>query len=667
MKKLLFTIMAIAMGWVTSQFVFAQDAPDIDDSILRPADVFELEYASNPQISPDGSRIIYSRNHFDIMTDGRKSDLWLIDEHGHHMPLITGGNILSAQWSPSGDRIMYVTMNDGKSQIHCHWVQDDRSAPLSRLTESPGGMTWSPDGTQIAFFMRVPAKPEPFATLPAKPEGAEWADPPTMITRLRYRADGAGFLRDGFTQLFVMSADGGTPRQITSGDFNHGGSICWLPDGQSIILSANRHENSDFQPVNSELYRVDLASREITQLTTRDGPDASPAMSDDGLHLAFTGYDDQKLGSQNADLYVMSPDGSNRRVLASIDRGIGSPMWSQYHNGFLFTYTDQGNSKLAVAKLDGTIERMADNLGSNATGRPYTRGGGFSVAENGTVAFCITTPQHPGDLARRMSGGPVERLTDLNKDLLGHKTLGEVREMRFTSSFDDREVQSWVILPPNYDENEKYPMILEIHGGPFSAYGDVFTAELQLMAAAGYVVLYVNPRGSTSYGQEFANQIHHNYPGQDYDDLMSGVDRLIEDGIVDEDQLYVTGGSGGGVLTAWIVGNTNRFNAAVVAKPVINWYSFALTSDGYNYFYQYWFPGYPWEHTEQYMKRSPISLVGNVETPTMLLTGEEDYRTPMSESEQFYQALQLRGIDSALVRIPGASHGIAARPSHLCA
>jgi dipeptidyl aminopeptidase/acylaminoacyl peptidase len=258
-------------------------------------------------------------------------------------------------------------------------------------------------------------------------------------------------------------------------------------------------------------------------------------------------------------------------------------------------------------------------------------------------------------------------LVDLNQDLFAQRKLGTVKEIRFASSADKREIQGWYITPPDFEPGKKYPMILEIHGGPYANYGPRFSGELQLYAAAGYVVLYINPRGSTSYGEDFANLIQHNYPGEDYDDLMSGVDALIAKGIVDEQNLFVTGGSGGGVLTSWIVGKTDRFRAAVVAKPVINWYSFALTADMYNYFYKYWFPGLPWEHTEQYMKRSPISLVGNVKTPTMLLTGEQDFRTPISESEQYYQALKLRKIDTALVRIPGASHGIGARPSHLIA
>lgn len=210
-------------------------------------------------------------------------------------------------------------------------------------------------------------------------------------------------------------------------------------------------------------------------------------------------------------------------------------------------------------------------------------------------------------------------------------------------------------------------MILEIHGGPFANYGPRFAAQMQLYAAAGYVVFYANPRGSTSYGPEFGNLIHHAYPGHDYDDLMSGVDAVIAKGYIDADSLFVTGGSGGGVLTSWIIGKTGRFRAAVVSKPVINWFSFVLTADIYAFFNRYWFPGPPWEHAEHHLKRSPISLAGKITTPTMIITGEVDHRTPISESEQLYQALKLRKIDTALVRIPGASHDIAARPSHLIA
>jgi acylaminoacyl-peptidase len=289
------------------------------------------------------------------------------------------------------------------------------------------------------------------------------------------------------------------------------------------------------------------------------------------------------------------------------------------------------------------------------------------VSDAGRVAFTQTSPDHPADVAVAAAGQATQRLTRLNDDLFGTKTLGAVEEIWYQSSFDKKRVQGWIVKPPGFDPSKKYPLVLEIHGGPFANYGVRYASEIQLYAAAGYVVLYTNPRGSTSYGEEFGNLIHHDYPNHDYDDLMSGVDAVIAKGYVDPSSLFVTGGSGGGVLTAWIVGHTKRFRAAVVQKPVINWYSFVLTSDDDATYYRYWFPGFPWENLDQYVKRSPITYVGNVTTPTMLVTGEVDYRTPSSEAEQFYEALKLQKVPTAMVRFPDASHDISAKPSNMMA
>jgi acylaminoacyl-peptidase len=363
----------------------------------------------------------------------------------------------------------------------------------------------------------------------------------------------------------------------------------------------------------------------------------------------------------------MDIDGKNSRVVTSaFDRDVDDPRWANDSRTLYFTYDEHGVRKLGLTSLDGKVRTVAEGLGGTDLGRPYTSGG-FSVARNGRAAFVHNTPGRPADVATATGSGGARVLTALNDDLLGNKTLGAVRELNWKSSKDQRPIQGWVITPPDFDPAKKYPLILEIHGGPFAAYGPNYTSELQLFAAAGYVVLYANPRGSTSYGAEFGNLIHHAYPGNDYDDLMSGVDALIAEGNVDTDNLFVTGGSGGGVLTAWIVGKTDRFRAAVVAKPVINWSSFVLTADFSPFFYRYWFGAQPWEQPQEYWRRSPLSLVGNVKTPTMLLTGEADYRTPIGESEQYYQALKLRKIDTMMVRIPEASHGMTSRPSNLIA
>ena len=337
--------------------------------------------------------------------------------------------------------------------------------------------------------------------------------------------------------------------------------------------------------------------------------------------------------------------------------------WDTDGEGIYFTYDDKGVGQLARTDLDGDYQQLTDRVGGLSYGRPYG-GGDFSVAGDDQVLYTLSNPLRPADLAW-WDDGDSQQVTQLNEDALGHKQLAQVEEITYKSSVDGRDLQGWIAYPPNFDKDKDYPLILEIHGGPHTNYGPRFSAEVQLYAAAGYVVLYTNPRGSTSYGDDFANEIHQNYPSHDYDDLMDGVDAVIDKGFIDEDQLYVTGGSGGGVLTAWIVGHTDRFRAAVVAKPVINWYSFVLTADMYNYFYQYWFPGLPWENLEHYMKHSPISYVGNVTTPTMLLTGEQDYRTPMSETEQYYQALKLAGVETAMVRIQNSGHSIYARPSNL--
>jgi acylaminoacyl-peptidase len=650
-----------------SAAVQAQD----NASHFNAADIFELEFAADPQISPDGSRIVYARSFMDIMTDRRRSNLWIIDYDGsNHRPLASGNNNYSSpRWSPDAGRLLYTADADGSTQLYIRWMDTGQTGKITNLQFSPGDLSWSPDGRWIAFSMFVPEQATPFAQMPPKPSGAEWAEPATVIEKVIYRADGAGFLPDGYTQLFVLPADGGTPRQVTSGPYNHGGGLEWAPDGQSLIFSANRRSDWEYDTNNSEIYEVSLADGSVSVLTDRYGPDQRPAVSPDGSQIAYLGYDDRAQGYQVTRLYVMNRDGgASRLVTGDFDRDVQNPVWSTDGRGIYFQYDDEGNTKLAYVSTGGEVRTFTGNVGGLSLGRPYG-GGMFSVSENGRFAFTHTRPDHPADVAVAQVGSTTaDRLTNLNADLFGHKELGHVEEIWYESSYDGRRIQGWIVKPPRFDPQTKYPLILEIHGGPFANYGDRFAAEIQLYAAAGYVVLYTNPRGSTSYGEEFGNLIHHAYPSQDYDDLMSGVDAVIDLGYIDESNLFVTGGSGGGVLSSWIVGHTDRFAAAVVQKPVINWYSFVLTSDFYPRFAKYWFPGMPWDNLEHYMSRSPLSYVGNVTTPTMLLTGEADHRTPMSESEQFYQGLKLaRKTDAALVRIPDAPHGIANRPSNLIA
>jgi acylaminoacyl-peptidase len=538
-----------------------------------------------------------------------------------------------------------------------------QTALLSNLENSPRGLSWSPDGKYIAFSTVVKGEGITLATPPAKPEGADWAPGVTVIDQLNYRSDGRGYLDAGYTHVFVLPADGGTPRQITSGDYNHSGSLSWSPDGEEIVISANRNEDWQYRERNSDLWSVKLASGEMSQLTNRDGPDFAPAFSPDGSRIAYLGYDDERMGYHNTQVNILDVNSGEVSVLTDdLDRSVDSLDWAGSSSQLLISYDDFGKRNLASLDMEGNVSPLLSDIGSVRISLPYTSGS-YSVADNGAYAYSAGDAQRPADVAIGRNGSS-NKLTDLNADLLDHKTLGEVRAISWRSSVGDHDVHGWLVTPPDFDTHEDYPLLLEIHGGPFLAYGPYFSPEVQLYAAAGYVVLYTNPRGSTSYGYEFANEIHHNYPSQDYDDLMSGVDAVIDMGFIDEEQLFVTGGSGGGVLTAWIVGNTDRFTAAAVVKPVINWISHALYTDIPERVTRYWFEDMPWEDFDAYWQRSPLSLVGKVTTPTLLLTGEADHRTPIAESEQYYQALKLRQVDTAMVRVPEASHGIAGRPSH---
>jgi dipeptidyl aminopeptidase/acylaminoacyl peptidase len=638
--------------------------------VFEAQDIFNLQWVEDPQIRPDGRAIAYVRMSYDIMTDRPRSTLWLMDvETGLQTPIAAGaGSHLSPRWSPDGKRLAYVSSSEGgHSQLFVRWMQTGEAARITDLTQAPSALSWSADGRSIAFMMLVPEEKPKLGSAPEKPQGATWAEPLTVITDVVYRADGEGYLTPGYTHAFVVSADGGSPRQLTYGPYNESGPISWTSDGRYLLLSGNHNENWRLDSVSSQIFRVSVADATATVLVNRAGPFHEPKVAPDGSKIAYLGFDDRQLGYQNVRVYVMDRDGNNSRSLTDdLDRTVDSLEWAADSRSLYIRYTDKAVTKVARLALNGRLEPVATGLVGGELDRPYT-GGQFSVAANGAVAFTSGDPTHPAELAIARAGH-VRQLTNSNEELFTQKKLAEVKPLAVSSSFDKRPIDAWMVLPPSFAPGRHYPLILEIHGGPFASYGPTFSTDDQLYAAAGYIVVYANPRGSTSYGEEFANLIHHDYPDHDYDDLMSVVDAGIAAGSVDPDELFVTGGSGGGVLTAWIVGKTHRFRAAAAQKPVINWASFSLTTDIVTFVPKYWFGKLPWEDSQAYWQRSPLSLVGNVTTPTLVVVGDQDFRTPVSDSEQYYEALQLRGIPTALVKVPGASHGgLAARPSQSAA
>lgn len=643
---------------------------------LAVSDIFEMEIATDPQISPDGEKIIYVRQFSDTMTDKRYSNLWIINFDGNNnRPLTTGNfNDSSPRWSSDGTRIIYLSDRSGSPQIFERWMDTGQTAKLTNLQTPPSGISFSPDGKLISFTAIVPAPPVNVGTMPAAPPGAKWAEPATVIDRLIYRFNDIGYLKPGFRHVFVLPSEGGTPRQLSSGNFNHGQGgfgpqdAVWTPDSKYLLVTANRRPDYEYEQFDTEIYELSIADGTMKALTNRRGPDHSPAISPDGKYIAYLGYDDKYQGYQVTELYIMNRDGTNPRVLPKgsyRDRDYSTPRWLPDNTGICVLHDDRGRTQIDFCNLQGEMRLLADDVGAGASA--YSFGASYSVSRNLRLAFTYTDSKVPGDIAAAaIAGKPQIRvITSVNADVLGAKKLGEVEEFWYNSSLDQRKIQGWIIKPPGFVSTKKYPLILEIHGGPFADYGPRFDLEKQLMAARGYVVVYVNPRGSTSYGEEFGNLIHYKYPGDDFYDLNSGVDAAIAKlGNIDTGNLFVTGGSGGGVLTCWVIGHTNRFRAAVTVYPVINWYSFVLTSDIPILVSRYWFPGLPWDNVEHYEKRSLLSVVKNVKTPTMVLTGEEDYRTPISESEQYYTALKLLKIETVLVRVPGEPHGIARRPSH---
>jgi len=615
--------------------------------------LLDWESVAAPQISPDGSQIVYTRRWTDKVNDKFESDVWIMNSDGSKNRFLVKGS--SPEWSPDGKRIAYMAAGQPSgNQIWVKWMDTAEETQLTRLERGASNLAWSPDGKRIAFTMSVPSKPAFTVRLPARPAGAKWIDPPRVIDRLDYRADGQGYRADGFTHIFVIPDTGGTPRQLTEGDYNHGAPE-WTPDSQTIVFSGMRKPDAEYQRGDSEIYSLSVRDGSVKALTDRKGPDQSPAVSPDGRLIAYTGHDMSDDTYTVSKLYLMSIDGSTKKTLTDgFDRSPARPMWAADGSGVYFTTEDKGTDNLYFESINGGAPRQVTQGNQQLQVS--------SMARNGLCPAVLTSPHEPGDVVVFNLKQPSPRkLTAVNDDLLEGRSLGAVEEIWY-DSVGGKKIQGWIVKPPDFDASKKYPLILYIHGGPHGMYGVGFNFEFQNHAAEGYVVLYTNPRGSTGYGQEFGNAINNDYPGKDYDDLMNGVDAVIKKGYIDDRNLFVCGGSGGGVLTAWIVGHTNRFAAAVSMKPVINWYSFVGTTDGSSWYYN--FKKLPWEDPSEHLRRSPITYVGNVTTPTMLIEGELDLRTPIEETEQFYRALKLRKIDTLMVRLPDEYHGFNAAPRH---
>lgn len=618
-------------------------------------DYFEIESVSSPQISPSGDQVIYTRRWINKYEDRSQSDLWTMGPDGkNNRYLMEGSNPV---WSPDGKRIAFVKQGKPRgSQIFVKYIGIEGPATqLTRLDKSPSGIQWSPDGKYISFTMLVPETKNWPVKMPKKPKGANWTPAPRIVENLTYRRDRIGFLEDGYYHIFLVSAEGGTARQITSGNWNQGRSgYSWSKDGKNIFFSSLRIPEAEYEYRESEIYKIQIQSGEISQLTSRKGPDSNPIISPDNKCLVYQGYDWTDDAYINSKFYVMDLDGSNSRLISGdFDKNARILKWAEDNSGVYINTREKGTSNLYFMPLKGKVKQVTSGNHMMTVN---------SISKTGKAVGVFSDPHLPGDVVIFDLKKPVIRkLTFVNEDVLSRVQLGNLEEIWYKST-DNLDIQGWMIKPPDFDPEKKYPLILTIHGGPHGMYGVGFNFRWQYHASRGYVVLYTNPRGSVGYGSEFGNLIKNDYPNKDFDDLMKGVDEIIEMGFIDEKKLFVYGGSGGGVLTSWIVGHTDRFAAASVNYPVIDWISFVGNTDGVSWYRN--FKKFPWEDPSEHLRRSPLMYVGNVKTPTMLMTGVKDLRTPISQTEEFYQALKIQRVPTAMIRFNDEFHGTSSKPSN---
>ncbi len=627
----------------------------------------DIERVSSPQISPDGNHVVFTRAHVDLVHDAWAGLLWEMEADGSRQRQLVKG--WSAQWSPDGTRIAYLADAGGAPQLWVRYMDGEgATVQVTRGERSPEAFRWAPDSRSVAFTMPVADTAIWSIRMPAAPDGAHWTPAPRIVTRLAFRADGDGYLGDDWIQVFVVGAEGGAPRRVTHGNFNVGArsagipapaALDWLPDGKTLVLDGNDAADADRQYHLSSIFAVDVTSGVMHRLTADSGFWHTPIVSPDGKWIAFAGAAAHSGSYHTDDLYVIHPDGGGlRKLTTGFDRNPDAVRWID-NETLLFSAEDRGSINTWTAQV--TARTPAVKAASN--GVHVVALSSVSV-RSGTAVATRTAPQQPAEIVRFSTKKPwdLQPLTHVNDAVMAGLRLGDVDEIEYASS-GDAKVQGWIVKPPGFDPAKKYPLILEVHGGPRAMYNIGFNASFQNFAAAGYLVLFVNPRGSTGYGSAFGNAIDKAYPGVDFDDLMAGVNEAISHGSVDTTRMYIGGCSGGGILSSWAIGHTDRFAAAAVRCPVTDWISMIGVTDVPLYTGDLFAKPF-WEDPVPWLKLSPIMYAGHISTPTLIMTGDLDMRTPMPQSEELYTALKLRGVPTTLLRFAAEYHGTASKPSN---
>jgi len=691
-SRLVFVLVAITLVVVP---VFAQKRN------IAERDLFSFIWIADPQVAPDGSRIAFVRVTVNNRKDGYDTAIWMVPTAGGEPRQLTAGPRDSTpRWAPDGQSICFVRSpeKDGRPdapQLFMLSLQGGEAFQFTSMPRGAGNPQWSPDGKMIAFgnsataeelakareTLPVPAPapatqpmPSPTATPASSPRPSpERESDVRVITRAVYRSNDAGYLDFKHPgHIWVINAprtseEKVTPKQLTSGRYSEGNGT-WAKDSSRIYYVSDRRDEPYYELGKTDIYFVSASGGQPTKLTSIDMGTGALSISPDGKRVAFYGSVNQPVRSYTQpDLWVMelAANAQPKNLTANFDWDLGAgvggdntaprggggatPVWSADGRSIVALYGKEGKANLGA--FDASTGRQTDVTTGNQAVVSFR-----ATPDGARFGVLISTPTRIGDLFwLDKPGATPKQLTNFNQPLFSKLNLTEPEEVWYTS-FDGRKIQTWVQKPPDFTPGKKYPLILNIHGGPHAAYGYVFDHEFQWMAAKGYVVLYPNPRGSTTYGQDFGNIIQYHYPGDDYKDLMAGVDELIKRGYIDENKLGVTGGSGGGLLTNWTIGHTTRFKAAVAQRDISDWANWWYTAD-FTLFQENWFKAPPFEDPEDYKARSPITYIKNVTTPLMLILGEADWRTPTyAGGEEMFRALKYRKIPTVMIRFPNESH-----------
>lgn len=648
---------AIVLSSVMITPALAQD--DTGDRFITVDDLLALKSVGGPEISPDRQWVAYTVNAVDVEEDDSSTQIYMVSRDGTELVQLTSDDYSagSPRWSPDDRYLGFIAAkgedDDVKSQV---WLLDRRGGDARQYTSIDQGVedfSWSPDGTKMLLMIRDKSAAD-LAAEAAKEAGEEAKPLPYVIDRLQFKQDGVPYLDRSRTHIYVWNGEDDKPLQLTFGDYDDADAV-WSPDSTEIAFSSNRTAEPDAND-NSDIWVVsadgDAPMRDPRKITSNEGSDSSPAWSNDGARIAYVTVTEPKLIWYATNyLAIASAAGGGERVLtATLDRNVRSPVFAPDDKSILFSLEDSAEQHLARYDLDtGTVNRPIE--GNLSVGR-------FTQHPSGDIALQMSMPHLPTELFY-LSEDSLTQITRTNQALLDELDLAEVRNVTFPSK-DGTEIEGFIFTPPDYREGRRYPTILRLHGGPVSQFDFSFNSDAQLLAANGYVVVISNPRGSSGYGQDFCAALFANWGVPDFEDVMAAVDYAIAEGYSDPDRLGVGGWSYGGILTNYVITKTDRFEGAITGASEVNY----IANYGHDQYQRVWEGelGLPWENKEAWEKISPWENVDKIVTPTLVMGGKEDWNVPVQNSEQLYQALKRRGIDTQLVVYPDEPHGIS-RPS----